>query len=152
MKIDPATIATVNDGILSLPSKSNLTRQPSLYLYWKQALCDTYNKLDLLHYLLDGAAYIAFKRLDIGADIPARRPRAIQLFPQGYTTLQRAQNDLNASIHEVLDALCIHTIDKMDAHLNAVSSPSYISNEIHKALSIAGSTININRSSPPLCQ
>ena len=116
MKIDPATISTIHDAILSLPSQSNLTRQPSLYLYWKKALCDAYNKLDLLHYLLDGAAYNAFKRLDIGADVPARQPRAIQLFPQGYTTLQRAQNDLNASIHEVLDALCIHTIAKMDPH------------------------------------
>ena len=119
MKIDPATIATINNGILALPSQSTLTRQPSLYLSWKQALCDAYNKLDLLQYLLDDAAYIAFKRLAIDADIPARQPRAIQLFPQGFTTLQRAQNDLNASVHEVLDALCIHTIEKMDAHLKS---------------------------------
>ena len=116
MKIDPATISIIYDGILSLPSQSNLTRQPSLYLYWKQALCDAYNKLDLLHYLLDDAAFRAFKRLAIDADVSARQPRAIQLFPLGYTTLQRAQNELNASIHEVLDALCIHTIGKMDAH------------------------------------
>ena len=119
MKIDPITIATINDGILAWPSQANLTRHPASYLYWKQALCDAFNKLDLLHYLLDGAAYIAFKRLAIGADIPPRQPRAIQLFPQGFTTLQRAQNELNGSIHEVLDALCIHTIDKMDAHLKS---------------------------------
>ena len=67
MKIDPATMLTIHDGILSLPSQSNLTRQPSLYLCWKKALCDAYNKLDLLQYLLDDAAYNAFKRLAIEA-------------------------------------------------------------------------------------
>ena len=117
MKIDPATISTIHDGILSLPSQCNLTRQPSLYLYWRQALCEAYNKLVLLQYLLDDAAYNAFKRLAIDADVQARQPRAIQLFPQGFMTLQRAQNELNASIHEVLDALCIHAIDKLDTHL-----------------------------------
>ena len=119
MKINPAMISAIHAAILSLPAKSTLTRQPTPYLYWKKALCDAYYKLDLLHYLLDDAAYNAFKRVAIGADVPARQPRAVQLFPLGYTALQRAQNDLNASIRELLDALCIHTIDKMDPHLKS---------------------------------
>ena len=110
MKIDPTTIAAIHATILSLPASSALTTEHPRYLYWRNALCDAFNKLDLLQYLLDDAAYNAFKRLAIGADVPARQPRAVHLFPAGYTAMQRAQNDLNESIHEVLDALCIHII------------------------------------------
>jgi hypothetical protein len=51
--------------------------------------------------------------------MPSRLPRALHQLPANYTTAQRAQNELNGSVHEVLDAICINIIDKMDPLLRS---------------------------------